>query len=157
MRTNVLLAFIPCLTISGCVVKAPSSCLCCAHNAVLKCVSCIAGPVCDQPLDAPHSCLQYISLLGKSMPHIRAVVLNMQHKRQQLCHVLIMWQDFDFGRPSDKSVLHDSQAGDAHIMCHWVLHLLQTYSSYNRGRRSVQTAASLRQDAVGESYRYTLP
>ncbi|KAL0051778.1 hypothetical protein WJX82_002011 [Trebouxia sp. C0006] len=44
-------------------------------------------------------------------------------------------------------------AGDAHIMCHWVLHLLQTYSSYNKGRRSVQTAASLRQDAVGESYR----
>lgn len=40
-------------------------------------------------------------------------------------------------------------------MCHWVLHLLQTYSSYNKGRRSVQTAASLRQDAVGESYRYT--
>ncbi|KAL0028613.1 hypothetical protein WJX79_005646 [Trebouxia sp. C0005] len=44
-------------------------------------------------------------------------------------------------------------AGDAHIMCHWVLHLLQTYSSYNKGRRSVQTAASLRQDTVGESYR----
>ncbi|DBA87589.1 TPA: hypothetical protein ACH3X1_004612 [Trebouxia sp. C0004] len=44
-------------------------------------------------------------------------------------------------------------AGDAHIMCHWVLHILQTYSSYNKGRRSVQTAAALRQDAVGESYR----
>lgn len=39
------------------------------------------------------------------------------------------------------------------MMCHWVLHLLQTYSSYNKGRVTVQAAASLRQQAVGESYR----
>lgn len=45
------------------------------------------------------------------------------------------------------------QAQDAQVMCHWVLHLLQTYSSHNKGRLNVQTAASLRQDAVGESYR----
>lgn len=48
------------------------------------------------------------------------------------------------------------QAGDAQVMCHWVLHLLQTYSSYNKGRVSVLTAPALRQDAVGESYRYRL-
>ena len=46
------------------------------------------------------------------------------------------------------------QAQDAQVMCHWVLHLLQTYSSHNKGRVTVQTATSLRQDAVGESYRY---
>ncbi len=83
-------------------------------------------------------------------------MLNVQHRLQQLCHVLKIWQNIDCGQLADGSMVLPAQAGDAHIMCHWVLHLLQTYSSCNKGRRSVQTAASLRQDAVGESYRYTL-
>ena len=48
------------------------------------------------------------------------------------------------------------QANDAQVMCHWVLELLQTYSSYNKGRVNLQTAPSLRQSALGESYRYCL-
>lgn len=50
----------------------------------------------------------------------------------------------------DLPVMQDQ---DAHMLCGWVLHLLQTYSHYNKGRVSVQTAASLRQEATSESYR----
>jgi len=52
------------------VWSKPSSCFCCAYKAVLKPVSCSAGPVCEQSLDVSHSCLHYNSLLGKCMPHI---------------------------------------------------------------------------------------
>ena len=46
------------------------------------------------------------------------------------------------------------QAGEAQMMCRWVLHLLQTYSGTNKGRVSIQPAASLQQEAVGEAYRW---
>ncbi len=109
----------------------------------------------EQNVEASQSCLHCNPLANACRVSACYCGAEHMHGRQWLSHVVKIEQDFDCGWLADRCVIHDAQAGDAHIMCHWVLHLLQTYSSYNKGRRSVQTAASLRQDAVGESYRYT--
>ncbi|EIE26728.1 hypothetical protein COCSUDRAFT_46205 [Coccomyxa subellipsoidea C-169] len=45
------------------------------------------------------------------------------------------------------------QVKDAKLLCEWVLHLLQQYSTYNLGQVSLAAAARLRAEAAADSYR----
>ncbi len=48
------------------------------------------------------------------------------------------------------------EVSDAKMLCEWVLHLLQQYSTYNLGQISIAAAARLRAEAAADSYRLLL-